>query len=94
MNSDGGDVLEIKTTLGTANKCYFSLKKHLCVKLLSCKIKCLIYKTLIRPVLKFGSETWTVGKHGENILDPLRESYTENTWPGTCKWKLEEVQKL
>jgi hypothetical protein len=34
---------------------------------LSRKVKGLIYEALIRPVLTYGSETWDVGKQGENI---------------------------
>jgi hypothetical protein len=48
------------------------VKKHLRSKLLSRKVKCPIYKTLIRPVLTYGFETWAVGKHGENILRSLQ----------------------
>jgi hypothetical protein len=58
----------VKVGLGAANKCCFSLKKHLNSKLLSCRVECLMYVTLIRPVITHGSETWTVGKHGENLF--------------------------
>lgn len=43
---------------------YFGLEKQL----LSHKVKCLIYRALIRPVLTHSSETWAMGKHGENLL--------------------------
>ena len=49
VNSDGGVIMAIKVRLGVANKCCFSLKKHLNSKLLSCKVECLMYVTLIRP---------------------------------------------
>ena len=47
-----------------SKQCYFGLEKQL----LSHEVKCLIYRTLIRPVLTCGSETWAMGKHGENLL--------------------------
>jgi hypothetical protein len=65
---DDGVMMEIKARLEAVNKCYFGLLKHLSSKLLSHKVKCLIYKTLIRPVLTYGSETWAVGKQGENLF--------------------------
>jgi hypothetical protein len=60
VNSDGGVMTEIKTRINAANKGYFTLKKHHGSKLLSRKVKCFFYITLIRPVLLYGSETWTV----------------------------------
>jgi hypothetical protein len=37
-------------------------------KLLSRKVKCHIYKTLIRPMLTHGFETLAMGKKGEYLL--------------------------
>jgi hypothetical protein len=37
-------------------------------KPLSRKIKCHIYKTLIRPMFTHGSETWAMGKQGEYLV--------------------------
>jgi hypothetical protein len=50
-------MMEIKVRLDAVNKCYFGLMKHLSSKPLLCKVKCFIYKTLIRPVFTYGSET-------------------------------------
>jgi hypothetical protein len=58
---------------GAVNKYYFDLIKHLMSKLLSHKIKCLIYKILIRPVLTDGSKTWSIGKQGECLLRSLEK---------------------
>jgi len=62
VNSDGGVMMEIKARLGAANKCYFGLMNPFSSKLLSCRVKCLIYITLIRPVLTYCSEMWAMGK--------------------------------
>jgi hypothetical protein len=66
VNSDGGVMMDIKARLGPANK-YFGLMKYLSSKLLSRKVKCLVYKKLIRPALTYGSKTMAVGKQGENL---------------------------
>ena len=55
--------------LCVASKCYFGFEKQLSSKMLSHKVKCLVYRTLIKPVLTHGSET--MGKHGENLLRSL-----------------------
>jgi hypothetical protein len=72
VNCDGGVMIKIQARKGAANKCYFGLMKHLMSKLLSHKLKCLIYTTLIRPVLTDGSETWSIGKQGECLLRSLK----------------------
>jgi hypothetical protein len=46
----------------TANRAYFALIKLLKSRLLSPKTKMQIYKMLIRPVLTYASETWTLTK--------------------------------
>ncbi len=51
-----------------ASRCYYGLLKHLRSKLLSKKTKCQIYKTLIRPVLTYGCESWTLKKNDEQLL--------------------------
>ena len=64
VNSDGGVMMEIKARLGAANKCCFGLMNPLSSKLFSCRVKCLICITLVRPVLTYCSETWALGKQG------------------------------
>jgi hypothetical protein len=51
--------LEIQRRIqtATANRCFFGLRKHLQSSHLSRQTKFTIHKTLIRPVLLYGSET-------------------------------------
>ena len=51
-----------------ANKCYHGLKLQLKSYLLSIKTKIKLYKTLIRPVLLYGAESWALSKATENKL--------------------------
>jgi hypothetical protein len=58
MTSPTNDViLEIQRRIQTANRCFFALSKHLQSSHLSLQTKFTIHKTLIRPVLLYGSET-------------------------------------
>jgi hypothetical protein len=52
--------LEIQRRIQTANRCFIGL--------LSRSTKYIIYKTLIRPVLLYGSETWMLTRREENQL--------------------------
>jgi hypothetical protein len=47
--------VEIQRTIQTANMCFFGLCKHLQSSHLSCQTKFTIPKTLIHPVLLYGS---------------------------------------
>jgi hypothetical protein len=60
--------LEIQRRIQTANRCFFGLRKHLWSSHLSRQTKFTIHKTLIRPVLFYGSETWVLTKKEENQL--------------------------
>jgi hypothetical protein len=54
--------LEIQRKIQTANRCFFRLRKHLQSSQLSRQTKFIIHKTLIRPVLIYGSATWVLTK--------------------------------
>jgi hypothetical protein len=55
--------LEVQRRIQNANnRCMCSLQKHLLSSHLARQTKLTIYKTLIRPVLLFGSKTWVVQK--------------------------------
>jgi hypothetical protein len=60
--------LEIQGRILTANRCFFELRKHLQASYLSRHTKYTIPKTLIRPVLLYGSEKWVLTKREENQL--------------------------
>jgi hypothetical protein len=55
--TDKNDVsVEIKNRIGLGNKCYYGLRKHLGSRSICLGTKCLIYKTLIRPVVTYGAK--------------------------------------
>jgi hypothetical protein len=58
--------LEVQRRIQTANSCFFGLRKQ--SSHLSRQTKFTIHKTLIRPVLLYGSETWVLTKREENQL--------------------------
>jgi hypothetical protein len=48
--------------------CYYGLRNIFQSRLLNKGTKCKIYKTLIRPVVLYGSESWTLTKADEEKL--------------------------
>jgi hypothetical protein len=53
---------EIHHRLLMANRYYYGLKNQLRSHYISIKTKCKLYKTLIKPVLLYGCETWAMAK--------------------------------
>ena len=68
IRSDGNNTPEIQRRIMAASRCYYGLIKHLRSKLISKKTKCQVYKTLIRRLLIYGCESWTVKKSDEQLL--------------------------
>jgi hypothetical protein len=60
--------LEIQQRIQTAKRCFFRLHKHLRSSHLPRQTKFTIYKTLIRPILLYGSETCVLTKREKNQL--------------------------
>lgn len=58
----------VRRRVVSVNRCYFGLRKQIGGRLLSRETKLHLYKTIIRPVLMYGSETWTTTKACEQDL--------------------------
>jgi hypothetical protein len=73
--------LEIQSRIQTAKRCLFGLRKQPQAGHLSRSTKYTIYKSLIRPVLLYGSETWvltTDQSGGEPTARPREEGAPKN----------------
>jgi hypothetical protein len=58
---------EIKSKTAVGNKCYYALGTLL-KRLISQSIKIRLYKTIIRSVVTYGAETWTLTSKMEKML--------------------------
>lgn len=59
---------EISARILKGNKCYYAYLKLIRSSILNRRSKITIYKTLIRPVVTYGCETWTLTNNDENQL--------------------------
>lgn len=50
------------------NRCFHGLRRHLRSNILTTKTNVAIYKTLINPVILYGSECWQTTKSDEELL--------------------------
>jgi hypothetical protein len=70
LNADNKMNIEIAERIAKGNKAYYANSKLITSKLLkkNTKIKIYTYKTMIRPVVTYSSETWTLTAKDENNL--------------------------
>lgn len=59
---------EIKQRVVAASRCAQGLNKHLRSQYIGRETKIKIYRTLIKPVLTYACETWTLSNNDENLL--------------------------
>ena len=72
---------EIKSKIAVGNKCYYALGTILKRRSISQSIKIYLYKTIIRPVVTYGAETWTLtSKMEKNVNDMGKKDTEENIW--------------
>ena len=69
LSKDANETDEIKRRIQLANKTYFSVLPIINSKLAHRNTKLRVYKTIIRPVLCYGCETWTLTQASEILLD-------------------------
>ena len=67
INVNNDNSVEIKKRILMAKKGFYGLKRQFRSQFLSIKNKIKLYKTLIRPVLVYGSETLVDSKSDEAI---------------------------
>lgn len=60
---------EIQTRLAQGNRCFYALKHLFKSSLLSRTTKFRLYKTMVRPIVLYGCETWTLTNRHENVLN-------------------------
>ncbi|KAJ4440160.1 hypothetical protein ANN_08298 [Periplaneta americana] len=59
---------DMRQTIARGNRCLRALNKTLRARCISKKAKLTLYKTVVRPIVLYGSETWTLSKKMEQQL--------------------------
>ena len=85
LNADNKMNIEIAERITKGNKAYCSNAKLMKSKFLMKNTKKKIYKMMIRPVVMYSSETWTLTAKDENNLRIFRKANTkEDIW--SCQY--------
>ncbi|XP_052859679.1 uncharacterized protein LOC128266927 [Anopheles cruzii] len=68
VTADNDTSREIRRRIISGSRAYYGLHKQLRSNRLSTRTKCDLYKTLIRPVVLYGHETWTMLEEDRRVL--------------------------
>ncbi|XP_058064584.1 uncharacterized protein LOC131214222 [Anopheles bellator] len=68
VTSDNDTSREIRRRIISGSRAYYGLHRQLRSRRLSLRTKCNLYKTLIRPVVLYGHETWTMLEEDRRVL--------------------------
>ena len=89
LNSDNSIMDEVKRRITLGNRSYYSLLKILKSKSVSRNSKCTLYKSVIRPIVTYGSESWSLTQKEEQSLHTFERKvlrtifgpvYDQNRW--------------
>lgn len=100
ITEENENLEEIKERIGAGNRCYFNTIHLLKSRTLSRSCKKVIYKTVIRPVVTYGSETWVMTKKSEELLNMWERKILRKIFGPVClngEWRIrtnDEVYRL
>ena len=80
LNADNKMNIKIAERIVKGNKAYYANGKLIKSKFLKRNIKMKKYKTIIRPVLSYSSETWTLTAKDENNLHIFERQIQRKIW--------------
>jgi hypothetical protein len=97
ITNDNNISSEISHRINMGNKCYYELRNVLRSRLLKEDTKCKIYRTLIRPVVLYGCESWTLTKKEEEELNIFERKLLRKIYGPSCVngiWRIKYNDKL
>lgn len=99
LTSENDTSEEIKARIQSGNRCMYALSNVLRSRDLTRGSKLRIYNTVIRPVVTYGSETWTITKTNERRLrcferKVLRKIYGPIKDQGTQQYRIRTNKEL
>jgi hypothetical protein len=68
ISTTDNNITKVRNTIAIG-RCYFSLQKHFKSNFIYTNTKILLYKTLVRLIVLYGTECWTLPRMNEKMLD-------------------------
>ena len=83
--------------LAAGNRYYYIFQKLLRSSLVTLHLKLLIYKIIIKPVVMYGPETWTLTNKYERLLNMWERKILRKIFGAVCineKWRIRTNAEL
>jgi hypothetical protein len=97
VNKINNRSVEVNARLTIANRAYYGLQNRMKSRIISRNTKTLLYKTLIRPVLTYGAETWVLTKQDEHLLSIFERKILRRIYGPVMdrgRWRIRTNQEL
>ncbi|KAL1452545.1 hypothetical protein WDU94_006766 [Cyamophila willieti] len=97
INDTMTEQVEIENRLAAANRCFWSVNKLMSCRILSRTTKLRIYKTIIQPILLYGSEVWTLSKTSEKKLVTFENKILRKIYGPVCEngiWRIRKNKEI
>lgn len=88
---------EIKSRIAAGNRSYFSLIRVFRTCNLSRNLKIKVFKTIVKPVVTYGSETWTLAKADEELLRRWERKILRKIYGAVCEngeWRIRKNEEI
>ena len=100
VTADNNTSADVASRIKAANVAYFQTRPLFNSRILSWTTKIRLYKTLVRPVLMYGAETWPLTRRDENRLRVFENRMLRRIFGGTVSngvWRIRhnaEIHRL
>jgi len=97
VNKMNNRLVEVNARLIMTNRAYYGLQNHMKSRNISRNIKTLLYKTIVRPVLTYGAETWVLSKQDEHCLSIFECKILQRIYGPVIdggRWRIRTNQEL
>ncbi|PSN38156.1 hypothetical protein C0J52_25847 [Blattella germanica] len=98
LNSENNVGREIKQRITNGNITYYMYSKLMKSKILNRELKLKMYKTLIRPVVVYGCESWTLNSNDKHLLRIFEHKILRRIYGPVCgnngEWRIRTNRKL
>ncbi|KAI5739997.1 hypothetical protein M8J77_026070 [Diaphorina citri] len=97
LTQDHQEDIEIQARLNAANRSFHASKKLMSSKLLSRCSKIKLYKTIIRPILTYGSENWIMTKKTEKKIITFENKILRKIYGPTLEngiWRIKHNKEI
>ena len=94
VSKEGGGTEDIHNRVVKARGVFLRLKNIWSSNSISRRVKVRLYKTLVKPVLMYGCETWKMNERDENKIDVFQSRCLRRIFKKNCQERITNKEVL